>query len=85
MDEFFNYFLDNFIINKIVFYTNKRLKSGVRKTTANEIKGFFGCMLLMGLLRKGHVEIKDIYNAQSAQHVDWVSICMSRDRFKLLC
>ncbi len=25
------------------------------------------------------------YNTKSAQHDDWVAICISRDRFKLLC
>ncbi len=39
----------------------------------------------MGELRKAHVEVNELYNIQSAQHVDWISICMSRDRFKLLC
>ena len=65
IEEFFNYFIDSFIINKIVIYTNKRLDENVQKAKAKKIKGFYGALLLLSVLGQIHIEMNEIYNIKS--------------------
>jgi len=81
--EFFNFFIDDFIIDKIVSCTNKRFDDQ-KPVTAVEIRGFFGLLLFMGVTKKHDIEISEIYKSSSIHYSDWATVCMSRDRFYLI-
>ena len=83
IDDFFFTLINPIMINKIVEYTNKRLKDSQDKISFNEMVGFFGLMLLFGVTKS--VDVNEIYNSTSPHHINWASACMSRDRFKLIC
>ena len=85
LEDFFHHLIDSFIVDKIVEYTNKRLFDDEKPITHDEMIGFFGLMLLLGVTKKSDIEISEIYNPASPHHSDWATACMPRDRFKLIC
>ena len=80
--ELFNYFINQQIIEKIIYSTNKRLNVDSAKLDCTELKAFCGLLLLFGLTKKHDVDINEIYCPQSVNHLEWASVCMKRDRFK---
>jgi hypothetical protein len=84
INDLFDYFIDDFIIDKIVACTNKRLIEEQKPVNSVEIKGFIGLMLLLGATKKHDVEISDVYKFGSVHHTDWATVCMSRERFHLI-
>jgi hypothetical protein len=83
--DFFNYFIDDYIVDKIVYCTNKRLKKEDKPINLNEIRAFFGLLLLFGVTKKNNIDVGEIWAVESIHHSDWASACMSRNRFKLIC
>ena len=84
IEEFFNFFIDDQIVTNIVQCTNKRIAEDTKDVTETEIRGFIGLLLLFGVTKKHDVEISEIFNPNSANHLDWATVCMSRDRFKFI-
>lgn len=84
INEFFDFFIDEFIIQSIVDCTNKRLTIETKKITAIELKGYIGLLLLFGATKKHDIEIDEIYKFGSVNHMDWATVCMPRDRFHLI-
>ena len=68
----------------IVQCTNKRLGEETKKVDDTEIRGFIGLLLLFGVTKKHDIEISEIFSQSSVNSMDWATVCMSRDRFKLL-
>ena len=68
----------------IVQNTNRRLDSETKEVDEVEIRGFIGLLLLFGVTKKHDIEINEIFNILSVHHMDWATVCMSRDRFKLI-
>jgi len=80
--ELFNYFICDRIVEKIVYSTNKRLSP---ITTKVEVRAFIGILLLLGVTKKQDIEINEIYRLNSVHYLDWVVVCMSRNRLKDIC
>lgn len=80
-EEFFNFFMSEEIISEIVKCTNQRLISTQELLTNNELRGFFGLLLLFGVTKKNDVDVHEIWNPISVHHLDWATACMPRDRF----
>ena len=83
IDEYFDYFIDEFVLNQILFSTNKRINE-TKKINLSELKGFIGLLLLFGVTKKHDIEIAEIFKVGSVNHMDWATICMSRERFQLI-
>lgn len=83
INEFFNYLIDDNIINKIIEYTNKRMNDN-EKISYKEFKAFIGLLLIFGVTGKNNIDINDIWMIGSPHHFDWASAAMPRDRFKLI-
>ena len=79
--SFFNHFLDEPILVEILKCTNERFDSECNKLTLNELRGFFGLLLLFGVTKKHDIEVSEIWCVESVNHMDWASVCMSRNRF----
>jgi len=84
INEFFDYFIDDYIINAIVDCTNKRLVSDQKPVTGVEIRGFIGLLLFLGVTKKHDIEISEVYKVGSVHYSDWATVCMSRERFYLI-
>jgi len=81
--DFFNYFISDDIVNKIVLSTNQRIQG--KELTALEFRAFCGVLLLFGVTKKHDVEINEIYTTQSVNFSEWAAVCMSRNRLKEIC
>jgi len=84
IEEFFNFFIDDQIVTHIVQCTNKRISEDTKDVTEVEIRGFIGLLLLFGVTKKHDVELGEIFSHNSVNHLDWATVCMSRDRFKFI-
>lgn len=84
IEEFFNFFIDDLIVTMIVQSTNKRLDSQTEPVDEVEIRGFIGLLLLLGVTKKHDIEANENFNYRSVHHMDGATVCMSRDRFKLI-
>ena len=86
IDSFFCHFIDGFIIDQTVRCTNKRLPidAETKPITKVELYGFIGFLLLLGVTKKHDVEINEVFRVSSVNHMDWATVCMSRDRFNLI-
>jgi hypothetical protein len=71
------------IIEKIITYTNKKLKKEV-PISELEFKAFIGLTLLFSITKKNDVEVDEMWNFESVHHMDYATACMSRNRFKLI-
>lgn len=88
MLSFFNYFFDFIIITKLVEYTNMRIKYENRRKNKNnacltydELRGFIGLLILLGVTHKNSVEVAEIWSEESANHFFMATATMSRDRY----
>jgi hypothetical protein len=83
INEFFDYFIDEQIVSTVVQCTNERLNED-DKVNEIEIKGYIGLLLLFGVTKKHDIEIDEMFNFTSVNHMDWATVCMSRNRFKFI-
>ena len=95
--EFFKNFFDETLVRNIASYTNERLEKDVNdsqrqhdcidhEVTIDEIYGYMGILLMLGILKKKDVEIDEIWceKDDAIHRIPWVLCTMSRQRFKLL-
>ena len=61
-----------------------RLPSNEKLITDSELKAFFGLLILFGVTKKNHIDLKEICGMVSVHHSDYATSCMPRDRFKLI-
>ena len=80
--EFFNFFMSDNIVEQIVISTNKCMTP---HTTKVEVSSFIGICLLLGVTKKHDVEINEVYKHHSVHYLEWVVVCMSRNRLKDMC
>jgi hypothetical protein len=83
MVGFFSFFMDDNLLSTIVQYTNTVLEED-EQTSIIEIRAFIGILILLGLVKKADVEIAEIWSYESIHFVEWISVCMPRERFKQL-
>lgn len=85
--ELFNYFIDEQLVDKLVNSTNKCLAQDAftPKITPVELRAFCGLLLMFGVTKKDEVELNEIWSIDSVNHMNWASVCMTRDRCKLIC
>ncbi len=72
------------IIEKIVIYTNYRLQNNVKdvqETSFEEIEGFCGILLLLGVLKKKHIEINEIWSSKYIHYSQNACATMSNINF----
>jgi len=79
--DFFNYFFDNNLIEKIVKYTNERIEEDFDKLTVCELRAFIGVLILLGVTKKNDVEISEIWSYESSHHLWLATAPMGRDRY----
>ena len=79
LTDFFMSFINENMINKIVFCTNQRIKCPVNIL---EIKAYIGLLLIFGVTRKRDVCINEIWNTDSLHHLFLANATMTRERFK---
>lgn len=83
--EFFDHLIDAQIVDKLVAYTNKKLKPNEKPLTSIELRAVFGLLMLLGHVKKNDVDIETIWDPKSVHHIHWAAAAMSRDRFKTIC
>ncbi len=85
MLDFFNYFINDSMLEMVVLNTNLRLKKLNEKNielTVTELRSFIGLLLLFGVKGKRKVEINEIWSLKSLHHENYATAAMSRNRFK---
>jgi hypothetical protein len=95
--QLFQHLIPLEIVNKIVFYTNKRLAQSVSDewrtheniqddVSTDEMYAYFGSLLLLGVLRKRKVDCNDLWNNKvgNLHSIPWVICLMSRQRWKMI-
>ena len=92
--EFFNFIINDQMIDLIFTYTNTNItiknskkmdpKKHIKYVTKVEIRAFIGLLILFGLTNKNNNEINEIWQFGSIYHMDWATATMKRDRFKEL-
>lgn len=85
MMEFFNYFINKDMMDDICKHTNERIAITEKHILIHELNGFFGLLLLFGVTKKNDIDLSEIWDHTSINHMDWATACMSRDRFKFIC
>lgn len=90
--ECFLLFLDDSIIEKIVTYTNIKVEKdseknkndrSTYKTNIAEIKAFIGLLILSGLVKSGHQNLDDLWNADKLG-IGIFQTTMNLKRFRFL-
>ena len=84
VSDYFHHFINDEMIDEIVKCTNERFSAQEQLLTKNELLGYFGLLLLFGVTKKHDIEISEIWNNESVNHMDWATVCMSRSRFSLI-
>ena len=96
--EFFNFLINNQMVNLIVESTNNKIelyareksylnKKSIEPVSPTEIRAYFGLLLLFGVLKKSRVAISEIWAEDSKEnihHCSYATSTMSRDRFKII-
>ena len=83
------------IVERIVIYTNIRLKAKAQRLnedkaklyadlTIMELYAYFGLLLLFGVTKKSGIDVHELWSNDSVHHLDYASAAMTRDRFKIL-
>ena len=72
------------MINENLKCTNERFSVEEEPLTVNELLGYFGPILLFGVTKKHDIEVSEIWNVESVNHMDWATVGMSRARFSLI-
>ena len=82
--DFFNYIIDDTMVDHIYTCTNKLVGDNEKEITKTEIRAFIGLLILLGVTsRKVHID--DIWDYSSLHHSFWASASMTRKRFQFLC
>ena len=95
MSELFKKFLDSEIVDRIVRFTNIRLRAKAHGLDENKAKFFaelsrtelyayFGLLLLFGVTKKSGIDVHEMWSNDSVHHLDYASAAMTRERFKIL-
>jgi hypothetical protein len=82
LKDYFNYFIDEKMIDLIVYATNKKSNNQVKPVNICEIRGFIGLLLLFGVTNKNHMSVNEIWAVEKLHHSDQATSSMKRERFK---
>ena len=96
VSDFFNFFINDEMIDLLVNSTNSKLalysidkeyiyKNNLELVNRIEIRGFFGLLLLFGVLQKRNVDIHEIWSEDgNIHHCYYATAAMPRARFKVI-
>jgi hypothetical protein len=94
ISDFFNFFINDQMIENIVSSTNKKILKHALKikiknqylspVTKIEIRGFIGLLILFGLLKKHDAEISRIWSTESVHSCHIATATMARERFQII-
>lgn len=98
ISDFFNFFLNDEIIDIVVNSTNFKLamysmdkkclyRTNLEPVSPIEIRGYFGLLVLFGVLKKHDVAISELWSEDGVDNVQncyYATATMSRDRFLVI-
>ena len=95
ISDFFNFIFNDEILEIIIKSTNQKIQTFslnkeyareniLQPVTKIELRSFIGILLLLGFLKKGHVDVNKIWSNESLHFCYMASATMSRDRFRIL-
>jgi hypothetical protein len=73
--------------NKLSHYSQDKtymIKTHIQPVDPIEIRGYFGLLLLFGVLKKSNVGIQDIWSEKGIHHSYHATATMPRNRFKVI-
>jgi hypothetical protein len=84
IEQFFEFFINDEMLEIIVHFTNKRLNNDADFLSIQELKCYIGLLILFGFLKKNAVDVNDIWAFESAHHCHHATAAMPRERFKFI-
>lgn len=82
--DYFYYIIDDTMMRFILNCTNKRIPDEAKEIRIEELEGYIAISILLGLTKKRNVDISEIWNPSSCHYMDFCTLVMSRDRYKLI-
>ncbi len=64
--------------------TNHRLPDDVPEVTDNEITGYIGILIILGLTKKRNIDVDQIWSPSSIHYFEYVTLIMSRNRYQII-